>query len=122
LAQEEDRPCSLCGISPSTIRELRSIISSQDDERIRELTKQVEEQAREIAELKQRLSHYENSNSPPLKNSLLYREMKSRRREEARANWEGAAKNDGRPCFAPEEAGKQTGEFHLVHNWKSRRH
>jgi transposase len=37
---------------------------------------------RTLAELKRRLSHYENSNTPPSKNSLLYREMKQKRKEE----------------------------------------
>ena len=49
---------------------------------LRELNDKIEELGREIAELKRRLSLYENSNSPPSKNSLLYREMRKRRREE----------------------------------------
>ncbi len=49
---------------------------------IQELSKRVEELTQEIAELKKRLSVYENSNSPPSKNSLLYREMKKKRKEE----------------------------------------
>jgi Transposase IS66 family/zinc-finger binding domain of transposase IS66 len=65
--EEEKRPCPTCGLSPASFQ-------NQTD-RIQKLE-------RELAELKQRLSHYENSNSPPSKNSLLYREMKSKRREE----------------------------------------
>ncbi len=57
------------------------MVSSQA-EKIRELSEKIEELNREMAELRQRLSHYENSNSPPSKNSLLYREMRSKRREE----------------------------------------
>lgn len=49
---------------------------------IQELSKQVKNLTQEIAELKERLSVYENSNSPPSKNSLLYREMKRKRRDE----------------------------------------
>jgi transposase len=47
----------------------------------------------ELAELKQRLSHYENSNTPPSKNSLIYREMKKKRKEEQlnRENSDAAA-------------------------------
>lgn len=37
---------------------------------------------KELADIKQRLLHYENSNTPPSKNSLLYREMKQKRKEE----------------------------------------
>ena len=51
--------------------------------KIRELTSKIEELGREIAELKRRLSVYENANSPPSKNSLLYREMRKRRGEES---------------------------------------
>lgn len=54
----------MCGVSPNHLQEL---------------TDKIEELGREIAELKRRLSLYENANSPPSKNSLLYREM---RREE----------------------------------------
>jgi transposase len=72
--EEDARPCPTCGLSPSSISELRSIISEQA-EKIRELGEQVEE-------LKRRLSVYENSNSPPSKNSLLYREMRRKRKEE----------------------------------------
>jgi transposase len=59
---------------------------SEQAERIRELGEQVEE-------LKRRLSYYENSNSPPSKNSLLYREMKNRRREERHR--QGTAEESG---------------------------
>ncbi len=53
---------------------------------IQELIKRVEELTQEIAELKKRLSIYENSNSPPSKNSLMYREMKKKRKEERMNN------------------------------------
>jgi transposase len=59
-------------VSPSYLR-------NQAD-KIRELGDRVEELNREMAELKRRLSLYENSNSPPSKNSLLYREMRRNRR------------------------------------------
>jgi transposase len=49
-------------------------------DKIRELGDKIEELDREMAELKRRLSLYENANSPPSKNSLLYREMRRRRR------------------------------------------
>lgn len=42
----------------------------------------IQKLTQEMAELKKRLSHYENSNTPPSSNSLLYREMKKKRREE----------------------------------------
>jgi len=51
-------------------------------DKIRELGDKIEELDREMAELKRRLSHYENANSPPSKNSLLYREMRRNRRSE----------------------------------------
>ncbi len=83
MVQEEEKPCPVCGISPSLIRELK--------ERIEELTRQVEE-------LKRRLSVYENSNSPPSKNSLLYREMRRKRREEQRRQSVGG---EGLPTNKP---------------------
>lgn len=49
----------------------------------------------EIAKLNQRLSHYENSNSPPSKNSLLYREMKTKRRQERTGREEKQNNDDG---------------------------
>ncbi len=72
--QPDERPCPACGASPSHLQKLISTVSSQAD-RISKLEQ-------EIAELKRRLSLYENSNSPPSKNSLLYREMRDKRREE----------------------------------------
>lgn len=72
--QSDENPCPTCGVSPSAVRHLLSIVKRQSEE--------IEELKREVAELKQRLSYYENSNSPPSKNSLLYREMRSKRREE----------------------------------------
>jgi hypothetical protein len=65
--QQEERPCPTCN-------ELRSIVSRKAD-KIRELEERLEE-------LKRRLSVYENSNSPPSKNSLIYREMENRRKAE----------------------------------------
>ncbi|MDG6925585.1 MAG: hypothetical protein JRN09_03435 [Nitrososphaerota archaeon] len=50
--------------------------------KIRELTDKVEELGREISGLKRRLSLYENSNSPPSKNSRLYMELRRSRRKE----------------------------------------
>ncbi len=63
------------------------IISCQAD-RIQELT-------RELAELKRRLSSYENSNSPPSANSVLYRVMRKRRREERRQQQQAAGGENG---------------------------
>ena len=70
----DDRPCPTCGISPAHLR-------SQED-KMRGLANKVEELDRKIDELKKRLSYYENSNSPPSKNSLLYRVMKRSRQKE----------------------------------------
>lgn len=58
-----------------------SYLRNQAD-KIRELGDKIEELNREMAELKRRLSHYENANSPPSKDSLLYREMRRNRRSE----------------------------------------
>ncbi|MHB2035260.1 MAG: IS66 family transposase [Nitrososphaerales archaeon] len=66
MASKEEQECPSCGLSKTAFREL---------------AKRVEEQADEIAELKKRLSAYENSSSPPSKNSLIYREMKAKRKE-----------------------------------------
>ena len=71
------------------------MVSSQAD-KIGELSDKIEGLNREMAELKQRLSHYENSNSPPSRNSLLYREMKSKRREESRSEDGSTIKKPGR--------------------------
>lgn len=68
MASKEDAPCPFCGLSKADFEELR---------------KMVEEQAKEIADLKKRLSAYENSNTPPSR-SLIYKEMKKRRKEELR--------------------------------------
>ena len=51
---------------------------------------------RELVELKKRLSHYENSNTPPSENSLLYREMKKKRREERQNGNSPSNKKPGR--------------------------
>ncbi len=71
MASRELRSCPNCGLSNASSEH---IISCQ--------AKTIQELKQELAELKQRLSHYENSNIPPSKNSLLYREMKKKRREE----------------------------------------
>jgi Transposase IS66 family/zinc-finger binding domain of transposase IS66 len=68
MASKDDAPCPSCGLSKAAFEELR---------------KMVEEQAKELAELKKRLSAYENSNTPPSR-SLIYKEMKKRRKEEAK--------------------------------------
>jgi transposase len=67
--------------------------------KIRELSEKIEELGREISELKRRLSLYENSNSPPSKNSLVYREMRRvrrRRRSEEEKGGGPALKKPGR--------------------------
>ncbi|MDG7000772.1 MAG: IS66 family transposase [Nitrososphaerota archaeon] len=65
--EEEHQKCPHCGLSIADFQEL---------------SKQVEELKRELNEVKKRLSFYENSNTPPSKNSLIYREMKQKRKEE----------------------------------------
>jgi hypothetical protein len=82
LVQEEEKPCPVCGISPSLIRELRFTIASQA-EKIRELTEQVKELTAQVEELKRRLSRYENSNTPPSR-SAIYKEMREKRKQERR--------------------------------------
>jgi hypothetical protein len=42
----------------------------------------IQKLTQEMAELKKHLSHYENSNSPPSNNSLLYMDMKRKRKQE----------------------------------------
>jgi hypothetical protein len=78
----QEQSCPICGLSPASSEH---IISCQAD-----MIKKLE---MELAELKQRLSHYENSNTPPSKNSLIYREMKKKRKEEQlnRENSDAAA-------------------------------
>src|SRR5487761_705140 len=66
MASKEEQECPACGLSKAAFLEL---------------AKRVVEQSDEIAELKKRLSAYENSSSPPSKNSLIYREMKKKRKE-----------------------------------------
>lgn len=73
VREDKDTPCQNCGLSKDAFQ--------KQDERIQELNRRLEEQAHEIAELKKRLSVYENSNTPP-SNSLIYREIKEKRREE----------------------------------------
>ncbi len=41
----------------------------------------IEQKAREIAELKKRLQYYENSNSPPSRNSPVWKRMKRERKD-----------------------------------------
>ncbi len=89
--EEDARPCPTCGVSPSYLR-------NQAD-KIRELGNKIEELNLEMAELKRRLSIYENSNSPPSRNSLLYREMKRRRREERQQRQ--SASGGGLPANRP---------------------
>lgn len=90
--QQEERPCPTCGVSPNHLRELND---------------KIEELGREIAELKRRLSLYENSNSPPSKNSLLYREMRRNRRSE----------EEGGP--APRKPGRKEGHQGVTQVFKS---
>src|SRR5487761_96676 len=66
MASKEEQECPACGLSKAAFLEL---------------AKRVVEQSDEIAELKKRLSAYENSSSPPSKYSLIYREMKAKRKE-----------------------------------------
>lgn len=67
MALHDDKRCPTCGLSIADFQELK---------------REIEELKQEIVELKRRLSVYENSNTPPSRNSLLYREMKKKRREE----------------------------------------
>src|SRR5487761_1438023 len=79
--EDKDAPCPHCGLSKALFQEL---------------SKRVEELTQELAELKKRLSVYENSNAPPSKNSLLYREMKKKRREERQNGDSWSNKKPGR--------------------------
>jgi transposase len=88
--QHEDTPCPNCGLSKAAFQEL---------------SKRVEEQAQEIVELKKRLLRYENSNSPPSKNSAMFRAMKNKRMEERRereqSNNNNNSSSNGSPAAAP---------------------
>ncbi|MCL4519872.1 MAG: IS66 family transposase [Thaumarchaeota archaeon] len=88
MTSREEQKCPTCGLSIAAFQEL---------------SKQVEELKHEVAELKQRLSHYENSNSPPSKNSLLYRELKKKRKEE-RMN-----SNEDASSIVPKKSGRKDG-------------
>src|SRR5487761_820635 len=79
MASKEEQKCPTCGLSISAFQEL---------------AKQVEELKHEVSELKKRLSAYENSRSPPSKNSLIYREMKKKRKE---ASQNGSASPNNKP-------------------------
>jgi transposase len=60
MASKDDTRCPTCGLSPAAFEAL----------------------SKRVEELERRLSAYENSNSPPSKNTLLYRELKEKRKEE----------------------------------------
>ena len=90
----QERSCPVCGLSPASFEHIISckdkvialqndVISRQND-RIQKLEKRVEEQAQQIDEMKKRLSRYENSNSPPSRNSAMFRAMRNKRMEERR--------------------------------------
>jgi RNA polymerase subunit RPABC4/transcription elongation factor Spt4 len=91
MTSREEQKCPTCGLSLAAFQEL---------------SKQVEELKHEIAELRKRLSIYENSNSPPSKNSLLYREIKSKRRQE-RIDREN--KNGSSSLTLPKKVGRKDG-------------
>lgn len=88
MTSQEEQNCPTCGLSLAAFQEL---------------SKRVEELTQEIAELKKRLSVYENSNSPPSKNSLVYREMKKKRKEERMNNSEDVS------SMAPKKPGRKDG-------------
>jgi transposase len=58
--KDEATPCPTCGLSKAAFEAL----------------------SKRVEELEKRLSSYENSNSPPSKNTLLYRELKEKRKQE----------------------------------------
>lgn len=66
--------------------------------------------AAEIRELKKRLAYYENPNSPPSSNSLLWREQKKQRRE--------AAKNCCNSGSTPSRPGRKEGHEGVSHSFK----
>jgi predicted RNase H-like nuclease (RuvC/YqgF family) len=72
MTSQEEQECPTCGLSKTAFQ--------RQDEKIEKLSKRLEEQAQQIADLKKRLSVYENSSTPP-SNSLIYKEMKKKRGE-----------------------------------------
>lgn len=93
--EDKDTPCPTCGLSLAAFQEL---------------SKRVEELTHEISELKKRLSAYENSNSPPSKNSLLYGELKKKRKEE-RMNRENSIEG---ASAAPKKPGRKSGHVGIT--------
>ncbi|MCL5069078.1 MAG: IS66 family transposase [Thaumarchaeota archaeon] len=81
MASKEEQECPTCGLSKAAFQKLAKL---------------VEEQGREIDDLKKRLSAYENSSSPPSKNSLIYREMKAKRKEASQNGNTSPNKKPGR--------------------------
>lgn len=79
--EDKDIPCPNCGLSKADFQ--------KQEEKIEKLSKHVEEQAQEIADLKKRLSAYENANTPPSR-SLIYKEMKSKRKEDLKQQQNGS--------------------------------
>ena len=63
---------------------------------IREKDEELERKDRRIAYLEKKLQYYENPNSPPSANSLLWRKQKRERKEERHRNGNCEAKKPGR--------------------------
>ena len=109
--EDKDARCSTCGLSTAAFQ--------KQDGKIEKLSKQVEEQAHEIAELKKRLLRYENSNSPPSKNSAMFRAMKNKRVEERREREQSNnSSGDGSaaaPMTAlPKKSGRKNGHIGIT--------
>lgn len=61
----------------------------------------------QVSELEKRLSAYENSNSPPSKNTLLYRELKEKRKQER--NDRESSSNENSSPVVPKKPGRKNG-------------
>jgi len=93
--EDKDTPCPTCGLSLAAFQ--------KQERRIEELSKRVEE-------LEKRLSAYENSNSPPSKNTLLYRELREKRKQE-RIEGEKSSKDSSHSSSPtlPKKPGRKNG-------------
>jgi transposase len=84
--EDKDTPCPTCGLSRAAFEAL----------------------SKRVEELEKRLSAYENSNSPPSKNTLLYRELKEKRKQE-RIDGESSSNKDSSSPLLPKKPGRKNG-------------
>lgn len=99
MTSQEEQKCPTCGLSLTAFQ--------KQEEKIEKLSRRLEELTHELAELKKRLSTYENSNSPPSKNTLIYRELKEKRKQER--NDMESSNPDSSPAVVPKKPGRKNG-------------